>query len=196
MNATLNPEVLQWARKKAGLTEETLAKKIGVHLGLVKEWETTGSIPFSLVEKLADKTRIAFGFLFLPQPPHPSLPIADFRCVSGEHPGVASDDLLDVIYSAQLKQNWYREYMIANGAKPLAFVGKASIKTPTKEVADDIRSTLNIGFALAENATDYDEAWRNTIEATETAGILVLCSGHVAGFTSRTLDVDEFRGFA
>jgi Zn-dependent peptidase ImmA (M78 family)/transcriptional regulator with XRE-family HTH domain len=196
MNTTLNPNVLQWARKRAGLSEETLAKKIGVHLGLLKEWETTGSIPLAIVEKLAEKTRTAFGFLFLPEPPHPSLPIADFRCVKGGHPTVASDDLLDVIYSAQLKQNWYREYLIANGAKPLPFVGKASIKTPTKEVADDIRSTFNIGFALAESAADSDEAWRNTIEATEAGGILVLCSGHVAGFTNRTLDVDEFRGFA
>jgi len=196
MNTTLNPNVLQWARKKAGLSEETLAVKTGVHLGLVKEWETTGSIPLAVVEKLAEKTRIAFGFLFLPEPPHPSLPIADFRCVSGGHPTVASDDLLDVIYSAQLKQNWYREHMIANGAKPLPFVGKASIKTPTKEVADDIRATLKIGFALAESAADYDEAWRITIEATETGGILVLCSGHVAGYTNRPLDVDEFRGFS
>jgi Zn-dependent peptidase ImmA (M78 family)/transcriptional regulator with XRE-family HTH domain len=196
MNTTLNPNVLQWARKKAGLSEETLAKKIGVHLGLVKEWETTGSIPFAIVEKLAEKTRTAFGFLFLPEPPHPSLPIADFRRVSGGHSTVASDDLLDVIFSAQLKQNWYREYMIANGEKPLPFVGKASIKTPTKEVADDIRTTLKIGFGLAEIAANYDEAWRNTIESAEFGGILVLCSGHVAGFTNRTLDVDEFRGFA
>ena len=63
MNATLNPEVLRWARNKAGLSEETLAAKIGVQLGLVKEWEKSGSIPCSLVEKLAEKTRIAFGFI-------------------------------------------------------------------------------------------------------------------------------------
>jgi ribosome-binding protein aMBF1 (putative translation factor) len=43
MNATLNPDVLQWARVRAGLSEETLAKKIGVKLGLLKEWETTGN---------------------------------------------------------------------------------------------------------------------------------------------------------
>ncbi|HXR04024.1 MAG TPA: ImmA/IrrE family metallo-endopeptidase [Verrucomicrobiae bacterium] len=195
-NATLNPDVLRWARNKAGLSEETLAARIGVHLGLVKEWESTGSIPFSLVEKLAEITRIAFGFLFLEKPPQPSLPIADFRRIKDSQPLTPSDDLLDVIYGAQLKQNWYREYLIASGAEPLPFVGKASIKTPTKEVADDIRSTLNIGFALAETAATPEQAWRDTIEATEAAGILVLCSGHVAGFTNRTLDVDEFRGFA
>src|SRR5580700_8475960 len=111
MNATLNPNVLQWARKKAGLSEETLAKKIGVQLGLVKEWETTGSIPISLVEKLAEKTRIAFGFLFLKELPNQNLPIADFRRIDDTLPPIPSEDLLDVIYDAQRKQNWYREYL-------------------------------------------------------------------------------------
>jgi Zn-dependent peptidase ImmA (M78 family) len=196
MNTTLKPDVLRWARSKAGLSEETLAEKIGVQLGLVKEWETTGSIPLTLVEKLAEITRTAFGFLFLERPPHPALPIADFRRINDAHPATPSDDLLDVIYSAQLKQSWYREYMISNGAKPFPFVGKSSIKTPTKEIAADIRETLNIGFALSETTTTWDEAWRSTIEATEDAGVLVLCAGYAGGFTHRRLSVDEFRGFA
>jgi Zn-dependent peptidase ImmA (M78 family)/transcriptional regulator with XRE-family HTH domain len=196
MNATLNPEVLRWARNKAGLSEETLAAKIGVKSGVVQEWETTGSIPFSVVEKLAEKTRIAFGYLFLSQPPQQALPIADFRRLHERVSPIPSDNLLDVIYAAQRKQDWYREYLISNGEKPLPFVGKATIKTPTKEVARDIRSTLKIGFDLAENAADWDEAWRNTIEAIEAGGILVLCAGYAAGFTHRTLSVEEFRGFA
>jgi Zn-dependent peptidase ImmA (M78 family)/transcriptional regulator with XRE-family HTH domain len=196
MNATLNPNVLQWARKKAGLSEETLAEKIGVKLGIVKEWEATGSIPFGLVEKLAEKTRTAFGFLFLQEPPHASLPIADFRRIDDNHPSVPSDDLLDVIYSAQLKQNWFRDYLVSTSAKPLPFVGKSSIKTPTKEVAADIRSTLNIGSALCAMMTTWEDAWSMTIEATEEAGILVLCAGYAGGFTQRTLSVNEFRGFA
>jgi Zn-dependent peptidase ImmA (M78 family)/transcriptional regulator with XRE-family HTH domain len=196
MNATLSPKVLRWARDKAGLTEETLAEKIGVSLGLVKEWEKTGSIPFSLVELLAEKTRTAFGFLFLDEPPQPSIPIADFRRIRPGENLSPSDDLLDVIYDAQLKQDWYRQYLRSVGAKPLDFVGKASIKTPTREVAHDIRATLNIGFLLAQDAETSDVAWRNTIEATEEAGILVLCAGYAGGYTHRTLSIDEFRGFA
>jgi Zn-dependent peptidase ImmA (M78 family) len=196
MNATLKPDVLRWARSKAGLSEGDLAAKIGVHLGLVIEWEKTGSIPLSLVEKLAEKTRTAFGFLFLEAPPHPSLPIADFRRIDGTNPSAPSDDLLDVIYDAQLKQNWYREHLISNGGKPLPFVGKSSIKTPTKETAADIRETLNIGSALSAMMTTWEEAWGMTIEAVEESGILVLCAGYAGGFTHRTLSVDEFRGFA
>jgi Zn-dependent peptidase ImmA (M78 family) len=44
--------------------------------------------------------------------------------------------------------------------------------------------------------TTWEEAWSMTIEATEEAGILVLCAGYAGGFTQRTLLVDEFRGFA
>lgn len=196
MNATLNPEVLRWARNKAGLSEETLAERVGVTLGIVKEWEATGSIPAPLVEKLAEKTRIAFGFLFLEKPPQPSLPIADFRHVGDVHHMAPSDDLLDVIYRAQLKQKWYREYLVSRGENPLEFVGKTSIERPVNETAAEIRATLNIGFALAETTSDWEETWRSAVEATEEAGILVLCAGYAGGFTHRKLSVDEFRGFA
>ena len=196
MNATLKPDVLRWARSKAGLSEDDLAAKIGVNLGLVREWETSGSIPFSLVEKLAEKTRTAFGFLFLEAPPHPSLPIADFRRIDDAHPSVPSDELMDIIYAAQLKQNWYREYLVSHGAKHLPFVGKSSIKTPTKEIAADIRKTLNIGSALSAMMAIWEDAWGMTIEAVEESGILVLCAGYAGGFTHRTLSVEEFRGFA
>lgn len=196
MNATLNPEVLQWARKKAGLSEESLAAKIGVELGLVKQWEITGTIPLSLVEKLAEITRIAFGFLFLKEPPQPSLPIADFRCLKDDLPSTPSDDLLEVIYDAQRKQKWYREYLISNGAQPLPFVGKSSVKIPAKDTAADIRSVLGIGPKMAEKTTKWEEAIRYTIEAAEDHGILVLRAGYAGGYTARKLDVNEFQGFA
>jgi Zn-dependent peptidase ImmA (M78 family) len=196
MNATLKPDVLRWARNKAGLSETTLAERIGVHLGIVKEWETTGSIPFSVVERLAEKTRTPFGFLFLQEPPQPSLPIADFRRVDDTHSSEPSNDLLDVIYGAQLKQNWYREYLISNSKEPLPFVGKSSIQTPAKETAEDIRKTLHIGSELAQLTTKWEDTIKYTIEAAEEYGILVLRSGIAGEDTSRKLSVDEFRGFA
>lgn len=195
MNATLKPDVLRWARNKAGLSEAALAAKVGVQSGLVKEWETTGSIPLTLVEKLAEKTRTAFGFLFLEEPPHATLPIADFRRVD-DHDPEPSDDLLETIYSAQLKQNWYREYLISNGEKPLSFVGKSSTHNPSKETAHDIRTTLKIGPALAAQSASWEETIRYTIETTEDHGILVLRTGYAGGSTLRKLSVDEFRGFA
>jgi Zn-dependent peptidase ImmA (M78 family) len=195
-NVALEPNVLQWARKKAGLSEDALAKQVGVASSEVKDWESTGLIPIKLVEQLAEKTKVAFGFLFSSEPPRQDLPIADFRRADPTENPAPSDELLEAIYDAQLKQAWYREYLISNKASPLSFVGKASVQTPTQEVASDIRSTLGIGFRLTEDANSPDEAWRETIEAAEESGILVLCAGYVAGNTRRSLSVDEFRGFA
>jgi Zn-dependent peptidase ImmA (M78 family)/DNA-binding XRE family transcriptional regulator len=196
MNATLNPEVLKWAREKAGLSEETLAAKIGVKLGLVREWEKSGTIPFSVVEELAKITRIAFGFLFLSHPPKQTLPIADFRCRDSIAPPAPSDELLEVIYDAQRKQNWYREYLISIGNQPVPFVGKCSNKTPVKDTASDIRKTLHIGPALAAQTKRWEETIKLTIEAAEKNGILVLRTGYAGSFTGRKLDVDEFQGFS
>ncbi|HZM03951.1 MAG TPA: XRE family transcriptional regulator [Candidatus Saccharimonadales bacterium] len=196
MNATLKPDVLRWVRSKAGLSEDALAERIGVLAAIVKKWELTGSIPFTLVEKLAEKTRTPFGYLFLQEPPQPNLPIADFRRVDDAHSSKPSNDLLEVIYSAQLKQNWYREYLISNGKGPLPFVGKSSTNTPAKETAEDIRKTLNIGSGLAQQTTTSEDTIRCTTEAAEEHGILVLRSGYAGEDTGRKLLVDEFRGFA
>jgi len=196
MNATLKPEVLRWVRNKCGLTEVALAESIGVQSGLVKEWEITGSIPFSIVERLAERTRTPFGFLFLPEPPQPSLPIADFRRIDDAHLSSPSNDLLDVVYNAQLKQSWYREHLISNGKKPLSFVGKYSAQTPAKETAGDIRQILNIGPVLAHTTAKWEDTIRYTVEAAEEHGILVLRSGYAGEDTGRKLSVDEFRGFA
>jgi len=196
MNATLKPNVLRWARNKAGLSEDALAAKVGVQSSLVKQWESTGSIPVNLVEKLAEKTRVAFGFLFSEEPPRPALPISDFRRVSDAEYSEPSDELLDVIYSAQLKQSWYRDYLISKGEQPLPFVGKSSLNTPARETAQDIRRTLSIGPALTQIATTWEETIRYTIEAAEEHGILVLRTGCAGQNKARTLSVEEFRGFA
>ncbi len=196
MNATLKPDVLRWVRKKAGLSEDALADKIGVLVRIVKDWELTGSIPFPLVEKLAEKTRTPFGYLFLPTPLQPNLPIADFRRITDASSLEPSNDLLDVIHMAQLKQSWYREYLIANGKKPLSFVGKSSLDTPARETAEDIRKTLNIGPALAQTTRTWEDAIKCTTDAAEDCGLLILRSGYAGEDTSRKLNVDEFRGFA
>ena len=86
MITTLNPSVLRWARQRAGLDYETLAKKV---LGKesnpdeVKEWERTGRLTFHHAELLAAKTHTPFGYLFLDEPPKEELPINDFRTPRG-----------------------------------------------------------------------------------------------------------------
>jgi len=51
---TLQPEVLRWARERAGLSPEQLAKKMKVKPERVSEWEITGKISIAQADRLAD----------------------------------------------------------------------------------------------------------------------------------------------
>jgi Zn-dependent peptidase ImmA (M78 family) len=199
MRITLSPDVLRWARERAELDETSLAKKVLGAKGTakaVKEWETTGELALRLVEIIAKKTHTAFGYLFLSQRPKENLPIRDFRTVDNSSVLKPSADLLDVLHRAQLRQNWYREYLIRNGDQPLPFVGDASVQDSPVQTAFNIRRTLGIGPKLTVNADKWETAFRETIEAIESSGILFLRAGYAGGYTGRKLSVDEFRGFA
>ena len=197
MNAELQPSVLKWARLRAGLDKQALADKVGVRAETVESWEKTGSIPYSKVEKLAEKTHTAFGFLFLPEPPSETLPISDFRRVSGSQASApASAELLSVIYQCQRRQNWYREYLLSRGAKPLSFAGKSTLKSQVHEIAEDIRNTIGMGPAIMDGINDWEEVLRNTMGRIEDAGILVNRTSFAGTHNQRKLSVKEFRGFA
>jgi len=196
-NAELQPKVLQWARERAQLSAYQLADKLGISPDRVAEWETTGEITSTEIERLAESTYTPIGFLFLTKPPSESLPISDFRRVAAaDDPGPPSADLLDVLHAAQRRQSWYREYLISNGENPLPFVGRVTVKASIGNTAADIRQTLQIGPAIAQKVRTREETLKQTIEAVEVAGILVLRAGFAGGYTHRKLSVDEFRGFA
>lgn len=196
MKIKLQPNVLKWVRERARLGVAELAKKLGVEEEIVTKWEETGELSDAKARQLAQKTYAPFGYLFLPQPVDEKLPISDFRRVSPTSSSAPTPDLLDVLYHAQRRQNWYREYLIENLEEPLPFVGKATFKTPPPDTAQDIRRTLGIGPHIAASCQNWEEAMRYYVEAIEEARILVLRSSIAEGNTHRSLSVDEFRGFA
>jgi DNA-binding transcriptional regulator YiaG len=61
MFITLQPTLLSWARQRAGLQEDVLAKKMGVKLESVQAWEASGRLRMSQVEKLAHVTLSNFN---------------------------------------------------------------------------------------------------------------------------------------
>jgi Zn-dependent peptidase ImmA (M78 family) len=199
MITTLKPRVLQWARQRAGLDYETLAKKVlgkQADADEVKEWERTGKLTFHHAELLAAKTHTPFGYLFLDEPPAEELPIEDFRTPGGVAIRKPSPDLLDVLYQCQRRQAWYREYLISTGAEPLDFVGKSSANDSVESTAKDITDKLKIGSQLSTEVESWRENLTLHFEAAENARILVMRNGIVGNNVHRKLSRDEFQGFA
>jgi len=68
VNVALEPSLLRWARERAGLSEDALAKKVGAKPERVLEWERTGRLGFGQAEKVAKATHTPFGYLCFATP--------------------------------------------------------------------------------------------------------------------------------
>ena len=193
---TLEPKVLRWARERVSLSRDELAKKMTVKPEHVAQWEQTGKISIARIDNLAAKTYTPLGYLYLSEPPDEPLPIHDFRTRSGEAPARPSVDLLDTVYLMQRRQAWMRDELIEGGADPLKFVGAYSVDDSHTEVAAAMRDALSLAEDWAEARLSWREALSFLRNKLDEAGILVVFNGVVGNNNNRTLDPQEFLGFA
>ena len=193
--ANINPQVLQWARKRLFPAVEAASGPLNVPAKRLEKWERGEDSPtFNQARKMAGRLRIPFGYFYLSSPPpEQPLSIPDLRNNAGTPPSI---NLVEVIHDAQRKQAWYREEMLYNDRPPLSFVGRFSVKSPIQDIADDICITIGIDVELRQNADSWQSFLTELVRQTEDAGILVLRSGVAVGNTHRKLDTTEFRGFA
>jgi Zn-dependent peptidase ImmA (M78 family)/DNA-binding XRE family transcriptional regulator len=195
MKVVLKPVLLKWARERASLNLNELASRMGVTSRRVVQWETNGELTYKQAEKLARSTHTPFGYLFLSAPPEEKIPIPDFRTVGNQEIQHPSPDLLDTIYQCQRQQDWYRSYLVDDGADPLTFVGSANTRDSVMAVAGSIRSELKLDSSERVAARTWEDALRMMFRHAEEAGILVMRSSVVGNNNHRKLTVDEFRGF-
>jgi Zn-dependent peptidase ImmA (M78 family) len=189
----VEPEVLAWARERSGYEVDELNERFPK----LKRWEQRELTPtLNELEEFARATHTSIGFFFLQTPPIEGLSIQDFRTIGGVEVSGPSADLLDTIAICEERQEWYRQYMVANGEDLLEFVGSLTESVPVVEAARRIHDVL--GFDLRERVVipTWTEALTKLSSSAEDAGVLVMISGIVGSNTKRKLDTQEFRGFA
>src|SRR5471032_127667 len=192
--ALINPALMTWSRRRAGLTQAELAESIPVKEEKVQAWETGESRPtFRQAQQWADRAHIPFGFLFLKAPPQEALPLPDLRTVGGDTPEGPSVNLLDTVREVLRKQAWYLDYLAEQEREALPFVGRFGSADAIDDVVADIRRVLGVQAPFKKGGDEY---MRQLVAGAEAAGILVMRSGIVGSNTHRKLDVGEFRGFA
>ncbi len=193
---TLQPSVLRWARERARLDVDVLARKVGVRPERVAEWEASGTITVAQADKVAHHTHTPVGFLFLNEPPEDRLPISDFRTRNVGAPERPSPDLLETVYLMQRRQAWMHDDLVEEKSDPLDFVGVFSLDSRPERVATAMRDALQLsdGWAAAEGT--WSDALRRLRDRIEDAGVLVVFNGIVGNNTRRKLDPNEFQGFA
>ena len=193
LRVSVRPELLQWARQRAGLEVEDLQKRFPKLVA----WETRELQPtLKQLEQFAKATRAPIGYFFLEEPPTERVPIPDFRTPGNVHIGHPSPDLLDMVHVCLQRQEWYRDFARRNREEPHEFVGSRTTKADVVRTAAKMRATLGFNIEERRRMPTWTEALRQFIAQAEDAGILVMCSGVVLSNNRRPLDPAEFRGFA
>ena len=193
IRAPVNPELLRWARERAGLEREALARKFPKY----EAWENGTAQPtLKQVEQLARATQAAVGYFFLSEPPDEPLPIPDLRTVGSVPAGRPSPNLLSTIYLCQQRQEWYRAFARDEGEERRPYIGSETTRSDVEPAALRIRNALGLDLAEQAALPTWTEALRQIIDAADALGVLVMVNGVVGNNTYRKLNPDEFRGFA
>ena len=194
MRVEVSPELVSWARERAGAArEERLLKRFP---GL-PQWEAGTAQPtLKQLESFAKAACVPIGFMFLQQPPEQPLPIPDLRTVADRGVDRPSPDLLDTIYLCQQRQAWYRDYARRQGEPRREFVGAASLDDPAEQVANAIRQALGMDLEERRQLATWTDALRRFVRQADELGVLVMINGVVGSNNQRKLDPEEFRGFA
>jgi len=187
--AFITPNVLKWARESARMTEETAAAKIPkLTVEKLKEWENGTSQPtIRQAQILAKAYKRPFALFFLPEVPRDFQPLQDFR-KSGSRELTTSS--IFIIREIQQKQAWISDVYSENNEEKLPFVGRFSLNSNPKDVANDILATLGINPAKYKT----DNPIREWINAAESNGIFVSRTSFI--HSKMKLDSEELQGFA
>jgi transcriptional regulator with XRE-family HTH domain len=199
----INPALLTWARKTAGISLEEAAEKLGLKdtqklssTGKLQAMEE-GTLPITEVQlaRAASVYRRPLIAFYLPEPPERGERGEDFRTISGE---VSSREnaLLDALMrDVRARQQLVRELLLEEGAWSLPFVASAKIEHGARKVGSAIRKTLEITEEQQRSAKDAAVLFTLLRAAAERAGIYVLLLGDLGSHHS-DVGEDVFRGFA
>ena len=191
----VNESLFRWALERSNKTVADLSKQRD--LRNLDEWlDGTKKPTRRQLEAFARSTYTPFGYLLLSEPPNvqPSS-IPHFRTMKNDKPTKRSLDLEDMIKIIERRQDWARDYLIEVGAEPLEFVGCSSIEDNPVEVANMIRTTLDLEQNWAARHKRWDNAQRHLRTKIEDVQIFLSMDSMVKNSHKRRLNPEEFRGF-
>ena len=185
----INNNILIWAVERAGLSLDKIAEKIP-NFSAWLEGKKKPTI--KQLENFSRKVHLPFGYLFLETIPTETIPIPYFR--KGNNNNV-SLNVYDTVLILQQRMLWLREYLRDAGEPSLSFVGSYAQNMNVDEVAQNIRTTLNLNEDWARESSTWEDTLKNLTLKVEGIGINVVFNSVVGNNTHRAIDVDECRGF-
>lgn len=187
--APVNAVVLLWARKGAGVPDVQAAKKAGVPVERLREWESGASKPsIAQLRALADLYKRPLAVLLLDEVPKDFSVMRHFRRLPDSPETTLSPSLAAQTRAALVRREVALSLRASAGEVTTPFALRANSREGAALAAERVRVAL--GVSLEDQASWRDErvaykAWRAAVEA---AGALV--------FQVTRVPVAEMRGLS
>jgi Zn-dependent peptidase ImmA (M78 family)/transcriptional regulator with XRE-family HTH domain len=202
MKPMLNPEILQWARKTAGLSLEEAAHA----LDLKEAYGTSGPDRLAALEagkeepsrplllRMAKRYRRSLLVFYLEQPPKAGDRGKDFRTLPRTEP--LYNPVLDALLrDIRGRQGIIKSLLEDSEVEKLSFIGSATVDVPVPALAERITKQLGFNLSIFRAQAKMDEAFAYLRLRTEASRIFVLLLGNL-GTHHTNISLDAFRGFA
>lgn len=175
MKLDLNPAVLEWARKTAGLTIAYAASQLGVSEDDLRAFESgRKEPPLTLLRQLARIYKRAFAVMLLSEPPETESIPTDFRTLPGNKQAIGPETAL-ALRQARRLQEVISDIVEENPSLfPKFNLPTVSQRDEAQEVGEDIRITLKMTSTEQHEWLDEGVAFRAWRGRLQTAGLITL----------------------
>jgi Zn-dependent peptidase ImmA (M78 family)/DNA-binding XRE family transcriptional regulator len=188
--ALANPALLRWARESAGLSEQEIAKKVGVKAERIKACEAGRErLSIAQLRSFAVAVKRPLAVFYLPEPPRAFDALHDFRShIAVAHERLISPDLAFEIRRAYDRREWALELASDLQLDTPRFDAAVQLNDDIETAATKLRKAIGVRI---ENQTRWradHEAFREWRSLLESAGILTFQASH--------LQLEDARGFS
>lgn len=189
VRARVNPELIRWVRKDAGLSVADVAKKAGTREAIVQQWEEGTLQPtVRQLRLLANAAKRPIAIFYLAEPPWRFTALRDFRRLPGQPAYEQSSSLRLAVRLACEKRQVALGLAADLDQVPPPLEVRASLGERVGDVARRIRTLLGVSVEEQQKWKGGYEALNNWRQAIQHKGVLI--------FQARGVEVDEMRGFS
>ena len=201
---SVNPEILVWARKTAGLSHEDAVKKLGISdaygvaaVDRLRALEDGKDEPTqAMLVKMAKQYRRPLLTFYLSAPPPKGDRGADFRTVPSWYSPVDHARVDALVRDLRARQSMVRALLEdEDEAEPLPFVGSKKMSDGTSVILQSLKELLGIEVDTYYRQPNQNAAFALLREKAGQQGVFVLLQGDLGSYHTK-METDLFRGFS
>lgn len=171
----INPKILEWARRQAGLSVDDVADRLKKNPTVIKSWETGDSAPtYAQLETLAYKVfKRPLALFFFPEPPDEPGPERSFRTLpSAEASDLSADTRYKLREARAFQLSLYELNGNQNPAERRIFDDIiVSTQDSASEVARSVRGHLGVEVETRAQFSSVAEWFKECRMLVEDAGV-------------------------